>query len=102
MFTDLCQELKQNDISIGLAFRNARNRYLPEDADWELWWSPPLVTTGNAILDQEMQNDYFERIKNTANGGKGPMLENKYITYQEYLLFGDPAFNPYEPINEGS
>lgn len=102
MYTDLCEDLKENNISVGLAFRNARNRYLPEDADWELWWSPPLITTGNNNLDVEMINDMYNRIKSTEGGGKGQMLENKYITYQEYLLFGDPAFNPYEPINEGS
>ena len=102
MYTDLCDDLRINNVSVGMAFRNARNKYLPEDADWELWWSPPLVTTGNFILDNELMNDMYERIKSTSSGGKGPMLENKYITYQEYLLFGDPAFNPYEPVNEGS
>ncbi len=101
IFTDLCEDLRKNNVSIGMAFRNAKNRYLPEDADWELWWSPPLVTTGNYLLDQEIINKYSERVKSTAGSGKGPMLENKYISYQEYLLFGDPAFNPYEPINEG-
>jgi hypothetical protein len=101
IFTDLCEDLRKNNVSIGMALRNAKNRYLPEDADWELWWSPPLVTTGNYLLDQEMLNKYNERAKNTAGSGKGPMLENKYTSYQEYLLFGDPAFNPYEPINEG-
>jgi len=102
MYTDLCEDLRINNVSVGLAFRNARNKYLPEDAEWELWWSPPLVTTGNYILDNEIMNNIYQKIKSTANGGKGPMLENKYITYQEYLLFGDPAFNPYEPVNEGS
>ncbi|UCD14076.1 MAG: hypothetical protein JSW60_01285 [Thermoplasmatales archaeon] len=101
IFTDLCEDLKKNNVSIGMAFRNAKNRYLPEDADWELWWSPPLVITGNPSLDIEMRNNYIERMKSTVGGGKGPMLENKYTSYQEYLLFGDPAFNPYEPINEG-
>ena len=102
MYTDLCEELQNNNVSVGLAFRNARNRYLPEDADWELWWSPPLVKTGDNSLDTEIYTNMYNRIISTQGGGKGPMLENKYITFQEYLLFGDPAFNPYEPINEGS
>ena len=102
IFTDLCTDLKENNVSIGLALRNAKNRYLPEDADWELWWSPPLIKTGNPTLDAEIRNNYYKRVKSTAGGSKGPMLENKYTSYQEYLLFGDPAFNPYEPINEGS
>ncbi len=101
IYTDLCMDLKENDVSVGEAFRNAKNNYLPSDADWELWWSPPLVSTGSVQIDSELQNKYSGIIKNTASNGKGPMLENKYISYQEYLLFGDPAFNPYEPINEG-
>ncbi len=101
MYTDLCMDLKENNVSIGLAFRNAKNNYLPADADWELWWSPPLISTGDALLDFEMNRQHADRVKNTAQGGKGPMLENKYISFQEYLLFGDPAFNPYEPINNG-
>ena len=101
IYTDLCEDLEENDISVGLAFRNAKNRYLPEDADWELWWAPPLFTTGNFLLDLEITNNYAERLKSTIGNHKGPMLENKYISFQEYLLFGDPAFNPYEPCNTG-
>ncbi|MEM0466468.1 MAG: C25 family cysteine peptidase [Candidatus Thermoplasmatota archaeon] len=101
IYTDLCMDLKDNNVSIGLAFRNAKNNYLKADADWELWWSPPLISTGDMLLDYEIHQQYADRVKNTARGGKGPMLENKYISFQEYLLFGDPAFNPYEPINEG-
>ena len=99
IYTDLCEYLKENDASIGLAFREAKNRYLPQDADWELWWSPPLVTTGDHLLDSELTKTYAETMKSMA--GQDPMLKNKYTSFQEYLLFGDPAFNPYEPCNEG-
>jgi hypothetical protein len=97
IYTDLCEDLNDQNVTIGLAFRNARNSYLPADADWELWWAPPLVRTGDIQLDQELNN---ERIKSTSSG-PGPMIEAKYVSYQEYMLFGDPAFNPYEPLNEG-
>jgi len=101
IYTDLCEDLRKNNVSIGMALRNAKNKYLPADADWELWWSPPLIRTGNLLLNQEIINKYSKRVKSTDGSGTGPMLENKYTSYQEYLLFGDPAFNPYEPINEG-
>lgn len=81
IYNDLCEELKQNDVSIGLAFREAKNKYLPEDADWELWWNPPLSSGGDA--------------------GYGAHVSAKYTSYHEYVLYGDPAFNPYEPINQG-
>ncbi|MBS3777703.1 MAG: hypothetical protein KGY50_00230 [Candidatus Thermoplasmatota archaeon] len=81
IYNDLCENLKTDDVSIGLAFRNARNRYLPEDADWELWWNPPLSSGGDS--------------------GYGPQMPAKYTSYHEYVLYGDPAFNPYEPVNQG-
>jgi hypothetical protein len=97
LYTDLCNDLKNNDVSIGLAFRNAKNNYLPKDADWELWWAPPLISTGNLFWDSQLNSEEF---KETSQGGPGPMLEAKYVTFQEYLLFGDPALNLYEPVNK--
>ncbi len=94
IYTDLCENLKKNDISIGLAFRNARNNYLPSDIDWKVWWTPPLLF---AINDEPIENLY-----NTAFGpSAGKMKESKYVSYQEYILFGDPALNLYEPCNSG-
>ena len=43
----------------------------------------------------------MENYKNTAKGKPTPMMENKFTTYQEYILFGDPALNLYEPVNNG-
>ncbi len=88
VYTDLCEDLRNNDVSIGLALRNARNGYLKADADWELWWSPPLVSSDNGLYKETSVDDPYK-------------MEAKYVTYQEYCLFGDPAFNPYEPVNEG-
>ena len=86
-----------------MAFRDAKNSYLPGDADWLLWWSPPLnIYTGDALLDLEMaKNNYADLYKTTASKGLSPMMESKYVSFQEYILFGDPALNLYEPCNEG-
>lgn len=96
IYTDILSELKKGDVSIGKALREARNIYLPEDASWEVWWSPPLIYTGDPSLDLQLQNDYAKR---AAAGGTGlnPRLDNKYQSFFEYTLYGDPAFVPYVP-----
>lgn len=99
VFADMCEDLRENDATVGMALRNARNSYFcDEEMDWVLWWSPPLIDTGNALLDYQMNK---ERMKRTSSK-LGTMDEAKFVTFQEYLLFGDPAFNPYDPINEGT
>jgi hypothetical protein len=103
LYTDMCAELRDNDVSIGLAMRDARNRYLKEDADWELWWAPPLVrpdSTYHAMQINDKDDADADVLRETSSSDPA-MMEAKYVTYQEYFLFGDPAFNPYEPINEG-
>jgi len=96
IYSDLCEEIsKDDDISIGLAYRNARNRYLPEDAEWPVWWSPPLITTGFSDIDTQM----FNSMASHNNLGLDPRLDNKYMSFQEYALYGDPAFIPYIPCN---
>ncbi|MBN1280459.1 MAG: hypothetical protein JXA00_02300 [Candidatus Thermoplasmatota archaeon] len=95
IFTDTCEELKVKGTSIGEAFTEAKNKYLPEDWDWEVWWSPPLVTTGVAALDHEL---YSDLIKSTAGtSGLDPRLDNKFQSFFEYHIYGDPAFVPYVP-----
>jgi hypothetical protein len=103
IYEDLTSDLRKNNVSIGLALRNAKNNYLEADADWELWWSPPLnICTGSLLLDIEMaKNNFADLYKSTASKGKDTMMESKYVSFQEYILFGDPALNPYEPCNEG-
>jgi len=98
IYTDLCTDLVENDSSIGLALRNARNAYLPTDADWMLWWSPPLAYSGNFWQDYQMAQKWGEIGQEINAKGKTRMLKNKYISFQEYVLFGDPAFNPYVPL----
>ena len=83
VFTDLCEELENEEgMTTGMAYRNARNRYLPEDIGWEMWWTPPLgdgTTTTSVDL------------------GFGPYIDNKWVTFHEFVLYGDPAFEPYIP-----
>jgi hypothetical protein len=95
IYSDLCEELKKDDdISLGMAYRNARNRYLPEDADWEVWWSPPLITTGMSDVDAQL----FNSMAAQGSSGLDPRLDNKFMSFQEYALYGDPAFIPYIPV----
>jgi hypothetical protein len=65
------------DQDVGTALRNARNDYLPQDWDSTFKWVPPLAAGGKALAPN--------------------VPEHKYLSYQEYCLFGDPAFNPYLP-----
>jgi hypothetical protein len=55
-----------HDATVGLALRDAKNGYLPED------------TAGGAIEE-----------------------DIAFIIYAHYVVHGDPAFDPYEPANEG-
>jgi hypothetical protein len=96
IYEDTCSNLETLNCSVGMALRNAKNSYLKEDASWLLWWSPPLdISTGGLLVNQ---TDLY---RTTASNGPSPMMESKYVSFQEYILYGDPAFNPYEPCNEG-
>ena len=96
LYEDTCKELMKN-ATIGLAFRNAKNAYLPKDANSTFWWSPPLMTTGNFLIDYIISKERFEKYKEMAGGKKAKFLPNKYFEFQEWELYGDPAFNPYVP-----
>ncbi len=96
MYEDLIKSLHTEDTSIGYALREARNSYLPKDADWQVWWSPPLRYTGIPELDR------FYNQQLAAGGGPDGLdvrMDNKFMSFQEYTLYGDPAFIPYIPVN---
>ncbi|MBN2599656.1 MAG: hypothetical protein JXA75_03860, partial [Candidatus Thermoplasmatota archaeon] len=95
IYEDLCSNLRSLNCSVGKALRDAKNSYLKADEDWLLWWSPPL----NVFLGDNVEPD--DVYKTTASKGLSRMMESKYVSFQEYILFGDPALNPYEPCNEG-
>lgn len=92
---DMMKYLEENDSSVGMAFRDAKNKYLPADANWTLWWAPPLRGTDSNTNENPSTTGIFEQVEKTK------LLPNKYTAFQEYQLYGDPAFNPYEPVNEG-
>ena len=96
MYKDMTKEL-MNNKTIGLAFRDAKDAYLPEDANWTIWWSPPLITTGNPFLDLHIQNQRYNEFEKMYGSEKAKMIKNKYFEFQEFCLYGDPAFNPYVP-----
>ncbi|RLF50224.1 MAG: hypothetical protein DRN19_04880, partial [Thermoplasmata archaeon] len=99
LYQDLCRELMKNE-TIGLAFRNARNLYLYKDANATFWWSPPLVATGNPLLDFKLWEEKHDKFVKMFGSKKTRVLPNKYFEFQEWQLYGDPAFNPYIPGEE--
>ena len=96
MYEDLIKALHTDEMSIGYALREARNNYLPKDADWPVWWSPPLTITGVSEIDRF----YYQQLsEGSGPDGLDVRLDNKFMSFQEYTLYGDPAFVPYIPIN---
>jgi len=93
---NIYSDLIKNDVDVGTAFRNAKNKFM-EDADSEFFWTPPLSLQINTDADLDM---VLNGITSTSGSG-GLCMEKKYTCLYEYNLFGDPAFNPYEPINNG-
>lgn len=92
-FTDLIE----NNVDVGTAFRNAKNKFM-EDANSTFFWTPPLCLQIQTTADLDF---VFNNIRPTSDNEDAKCLEKKYTCLLEYNLFGDPAFNPYEPINEG-
>lgn len=92
LYECMCKELMKNE-TIGLALRNALNSYLPKDANWTLWWAPPLtrMSSSSTLYEQKLHGMPLFGEK------KAKELPNKYFAFQEWCLYGDPAFNPYIP-----
>lgn len=97
MYTDMLANLQKGNVSLGMAFRDARNAYLPEDANWEVWWSPPLFTSG---MSTALDNSIYKSMAHSS--ALNAQLDNKYTTFFEYHLYGDPAFIPYVPTTTPS
>jgi hypothetical protein len=97
---DFILQLIEQDATTGLALRNAKNLYLPKDANTTFLWTPPLtLSSGCSFIDQEFLSaigyDPFGRNDRTR------VLDKKYVALHEFQLYGDPAFNPYQPVNNG-
>jgi len=74
---DFILDLILNNSTTGMALRDAKNAYL----------------SGNPI------DDIMVYLKHSSGGTKA--FGKKYVAIHEFILYGDPAFNPYEPINKG-
>jgi hypothetical protein len=83
---DFILDLQESDSTVGMALRNAKNAYLPKDANATFLWTPPL-SEGNAWT--------------LASFESGNFMTKKYVCLHEFTIYGDPAFNPYQPVNNG-
>ena len=98
IFEHMNKEMFQENCDIGTALRNAKNAFLPAQLDIEFRWTPPLSIIDN--IPSALQQQIDEDIKSTAEEDPTFPVE-KYCTIYQINLLGDPAFNPYEPCNEG-
>jgi hypothetical protein len=86
------------DNTTGLALRNAKNVYLEKDANATFLWSPPLTLYSGSFIDEDF---YADDPLPIGRNDRTRVLDKKYVALHEFILYGDPAFNPYQPINEG-
>jgi len=98
MFEQMVLQMAEEDVPIGVALRDAKNDYLSAQMDITFRWTPPLSTPTS--LPQELQQD-IEDSMYTMSGNDDTFPVEKYCTIYQINLLGDPAFNPYEPCNEG-
>ena len=98
---DFITDIIENDYTTGLALRNAKNKFLPKDANSTFLWSPPLsFTTGETWLDNKIHESLNKNNENTGFT-ETRVLDKKYVALHEFTLYGDPAFNPYQLVNNG-
>ena len=93
---DFILQLIKNNATTGLALRNAKNMYLSKDANSTFLWTPPLTLYSGSFVDQEYQPE--QQIK---GNDQTRVLDKKYVALHEFNIYGDPAFNPYQPCNNG-
>jgi len=97
---DFIIDLIENDATVGMALRNAKNMYLEKDANNTFLWTPPLLfTSGCSFIDEELSEFTQPKIIGQTEGSK--VIRKKYTALHEFVLYGDPAFNPYQSVNEG-
>lgn len=98
IFEEAILEMSEDNVDIGTALRDAKNSFLDAQFDITFRWTPPLSLSSN--LPYDLRQDILDGMKTTAgNDARFPV--EKYCTIYQINLLGDPAFNPYEPINEG-
>jgi hypothetical protein len=97
---DFMKELIDHDATTGMALRNAKNAYLPKDANSTFLWTPPLTfTTGVSFIDQQLYEDLSSSYPTDSGFERTKVLDKKYVAFHEFTLYGDPAFNPYQSVN---
>ena len=99
IFEEAILEMAEDDVSMGTALRNAKNLFLPETFWDEFRWKPVLSLPSN--LPSDLRESIQDRYEATAKGGLDHHPVEKYCTIFQINLLGDPAFNPYEPVNNG-
>ena len=92
---DFIIDLINDDSTTGRALRDAKNQYLPKDANSTFYWTPPLMSS--AI--PEFLLEETTTVEPTPQFTETRALEKKYVAVHEFTLYGDPAFNPYQPLN---
>jgi len=90
---DFINDLINNDSTVGMALRNAKNKYLHQDANSTFLWTPPLN-----LVDLPGYNHKTNTLRKFEYDN---YLDKKYVCLHEFNLYGDPAFNPYQPVNNG-
>ena len=98
MWEHMVLNMAKNDVSVGQALKEAKNVFLPETFWDEFRWKPVLNLPSN-IPDYLLEQ--IKEASSAESGGDHHPVE-KYCTVYQLNLLGDPAFNPYEPGNEGS
>ena len=99
IFEEVVLELFDDDVSIGRALRDGKNLFLPATFFDAFRWKPVLNI--HPSIPQDIQDD-IQNSKYTASSGMSHHPVEKYATVFQVNLWGDPAFNPYEPCNEGT
>lgn len=85
---DFILDIITNNVTVGMALRNAKNAYLPKDANSTFLWTPPLTSSGGDPTMKITWNWALSLEETRA-------LDKKYVCIHEFTLYGDPGFNPY-------
>jgi hypothetical protein len=99
IFEETILDLAENDVSFGTALRNAKNLFLPETFEDTFRWRPVLNLPSD--MPYYLAEEIDDAFGSAAGGGSDNFPVEKYCTVFQVNLLGDPAFNPYEPCNEG-
>ena len=87
-----------DDATTGRALRDAKNVYLEKDGNNTFLWTPPLTyMSGIPEVDKEVYN----AVENSVSRTESRHLGKKYVALHEFNIYGDPAFNPYQSVNNG-